>query len=64
MTPPTPRHHPLDPFPFPVEVARALRTPRQHLRALRAESNRTARALALRLGCLGWFDTPPGPRAA
>jgi hypothetical protein len=41
-----------------------MRTPRQHLRLMKLDSNRTLRGLAIKLGCLGWFDTPPGPRAA
>ncbi|MCP4838818.1 MAG: hypothetical protein GY894_05575 [Planctomycetes bacterium] len=50
---------------FPVDRARAIETPRQHLRRIHSESNRQLEALAERLNCLGWFDPPRGdPRAA
>lgn len=53
------------PFRFPVSLAQRMETPRQHMRRLQAESNRSIRALATRLDCLGWFDPwPDGPRAA
>jgi hypothetical protein len=52
-------------LPFPMEYARSIETPSQHLRRVQSDSNRRLRALAERLNCLGWFDPPSGgPRAA
>ncbi|MDG1838216.1 MAG: hypothetical protein P8I91_05385 [Phycisphaerales bacterium] len=66
---PSANHQPtndaLQPLPFPVAFAQSIETPCQQARRIRAESNRSIQALAVRLGCLGWFDsTHPGPRAA
>lgn len=53
------------PLPFPVDRARAIETPSQRLRRIRAESSRRIDVLAERLGCLGWFDPHhEGPPAA
>ena len=61
----TPQDPIRDPLRFPVNTARRMETPRQHMRWLQADSNRTIEALAARLDCLGWFDSfNSGPRAA
>lgn len=67
MTQPT-RQPNLDapaPLPFSVDRARRIETPQQHMRRIRDESNRSIQTLAIRFGCLGWFDpSHQGPRAA
>ncbi|HJN80669.1 MAG: hypothetical protein QF723_05905 [Phycisphaerales bacterium] len=56
---------PLGPLPFPAEKARSMESPTQRQRTLRRKCDRNIEALAMQLGCLGWFDAGgDGPRAA